>query len=201
MYWVANTLNDMGMPSPGGGKWTPARIAKIMKNRCYTGHHAYNVNLKVSNPSTPITDVTAEIKRTLLQRKPEEEWIKYEVPKIVAEDLWEKANHQVKQRGRGRGKQGKVIQALLRNRIFCPQCGSPMVVRRDGRLQKVYYHCSKYFRRWAEHPCTYSRFILGTWDDVIWDDVCTLLGDDSWIERELEQRKVNGEDHQDPGRV
>ena len=52
----------------------------------------------------------------------------------------------VASRGRGRGKLGKSIQALLCNHIFCPWCGNPMIVRRNGRRQRVYYHCSKYLR-------------------------------------------------------
>ena len=98
----------------------------------------------------------------------------------------------MKARGRGRGKQGKSIQALLRNRLFCPRCGAPMVVRRDGKLNRVYYHCSKYFKKWVENPCTYSKFIPGTWDDVVWMDVCTLLHDDTWIEGELNKRQSTG---------
>ena len=189
MYWVANTLNDMGIATPGGCKWTPPRVSNILRNRCYTGRHAYNVHMRVPNPATHITDVTAEIKRTLLQKKPEEEWVNFEVPKIVDADLWERANRQVKARGRGRGKQGKSIQALLRNRISCPRCGAPMVVRRAGKLGRTYYHCSKYFRKWADPPCTYNKFIPATWDETVWMDVCTLLSDDTWLEKELEERE------------
>ena len=69
-----------------------------------------------------------------------------------------------------------------------------MVVRRNGKLNRVYYYCSKYFKKWAENPCTYSKFIPGSWDDVVWMDVCTLLRDDTWIERELKARQSTGSD-------
>ena len=194
MFWVADTLNGMDITAPLGGKWTPARVSNMLRNHSYTGQHAYNVNELVANPDRPIADITAEIKRTLLRPKPEEEWVRYEVPKIVDADLWERANRQVKARGRGKGKQGKSIQALLRNRLFCPRCAAPMVVRRNGKLNQVYYHCSKYFKKWADNPCTYSKFVPGTWDDVVWMDVCTLLRDDTWIETELKGRQSTGSD-------
>ena len=192
MFWVAGTLNGMGVTTPLGAVWSPAKVANMLRNHSYTGQHAYNVNELVANPNRPITDITAEIKRTLLRQKPEEEWVKYEVPKIVDEDLWERANRQVKARGRGRGKQAKSIQALLRSRLFCPRCAAPMVVRRNGRLKRVYYHCSTYSKKWSDNPCTYSKFIPGnTWDEVVWMDVCTLLRDDTWIEKEVKGRQIS----------
>ncbi|MCH8087713.1 MAG: recombinase family protein [Chloroflexi bacterium] len=189
LYWVANKLNTMGITSPQGGKWSPNKVVKILHHRCYTGDTAYNVNARVSNPSHLIGDITAEIKRTLLKPKPEEEWAKYKVPKLMDEALWKRANENVTRRGRGRGKEGKKIQALLRNRIFCPGCSLPMVVRRNGRQNRVYYHCSKYCRPWMDNPCSYRRFIPGTWDDIIWSDVCALLRDDAWVENQLSSRQ------------
>jgi len=59
------------------------------------------------------------------------------------------------------------------------------VVRRNGRLNRVYYHCSKYFHTWAEEPCNYRRFIPGTWDELVWGDICTWLRDDAWVEQQL----------------
>jgi hypothetical protein len=196
LYWVANKLNTMGMTAPQGGRWSPSRVANILHHRSYTGNHAYNVNARVANPSRPLGDITAEVKRTLLKPKPEEEWARYTVPKLVDEALWSRANANVTNRGRGKGKQGKSIQALLRNRMLCPQCNRPMIVRRDGRQNRVYYHCSKYFRPWADQPCSYRRFIPGTWDDIVWSDVCALLRDDAWIEKEhsLQQSQVGSVD-------
>ena len=83
-YWIANDLNQMGVKAPAGGKWTPARVSHVVHNRCYTGHHAYNVHARVSNPDRPLRDITAQVKRTLLRRKPESEWIRYEVPALVS---------------------------------------------------------------------------------------------------------------------
>lgn len=111
------------------------------------------------------------------------------MPPLVSRELWEKANRALTERGRGRGKQGKTILALLRNRIFCPICGRPMVVRRNGHQNRVFYHCSRHYRPWDDKACTYRRFVPGTWDELVWDFVCALLSDSVWIE---EQLKVEG---------
>jgi hypothetical protein len=49
----------------------------------------------------------------------------------------------------------------------------------------VYYHCSRYYQSWAKEPCSYKRFIPGTWEDMIWHDVRVLLRNDTWIEQQL----------------
>ena len=191
-YWIANKLNQMGIKAPLGGKWAPARVSHVVHNRCYTGNHAYNVHARVSNPDRPLGDITAQVKRTLLQVKPETEWVRFEVPALVSPQVWQRALDAVAKRGRGRGNQGKSIQALLRNRIFCPRCGGPMVVRHNGRQGRVYYHCSKYFRPWVDIPCTYKRFLPGTLDDVIWQDLSVLLRDDTWVEQQVASRLTRG---------
>ena len=184
-HWVAKQLNEKGIKTAEGRKWSPNTVAKIVHRECYSGNHAYNVNSRVPNPNRPLGDITAEVRRTLLRPKPQQEWVSFQIPPLVSEDLCQKARKNAIERGRGRGKQGKSIQSLLRNRLFCPRCGKPMVVRRNGHLNRVYYHCSKYFQTWAEEPCNYRRFIPGTWDELVWGDICTWLTDDAWVEQQL----------------
>ena len=186
LYWATGKLNEMGIKSAGGSNWTPGKLQKIVRKHCYTGDHAYNVNARVHDPSRALTDITAEIKRTRLQRKPESEWVHFTVPSLVTEELWNKANDALTERGRGRGKQGKTIDALLRGRVYCPRCERPMVVRRDGRQKGVYYHCTSYFRPWAKVRCSYHRFIPAKiWDEVVWNDICSFLRDDRWVRQQL----------------
>jgi hypothetical protein len=185
LHWVVKQLNQMGIKTAEGRNWSPGKIHKIVHRECYSGNHAYNVNSRVPNPDRPLGDITAEVKRTLLRPKPQQEWVNFQIPPLVSKDLCQKTRENVIERGKGRGKQGKSIQSLLRDRLFCPRCGKPMVVRRDGRQNRVYYHCSKYFHTWAEEPCNYRRFIPGTWDELVWGDICTWLRDDAWVEQQL----------------
>jgi site-specific DNA recombinase len=184
-FWVAKKMNDLGIKAPGGGIWSPNQICKVIHRRCYTGKNLYNSSWYVPNPRHPLGDVTARIRRTVSRPKPKEEWVPFAVPAMVSEVLWEKANQALTSRGRGRGKQGKTIQALLRNRIFCPRCGKPMVVRRDGKRNEIYYHCSRHYRPWDSQACAYRRFIPGSWDNAIWDFVFALLTDNAWVEAQL----------------
>jgi hypothetical protein len=136
-FWVAKKLNVLRIKAPAGGLWAPNQVCKMVHRRCYTGRNLYNSSRYVPNPKRPLGDVTAQIKRTISRPKPEEEWMPFNVPPLVSGELWQKANDALTHRGRGKGKEGRSIPALLRNRIFCPRCGKPMVVGRDDKRNQT----------------------------------------------------------------
>jgi site-specific DNA recombinase len=183
-YWVASKLNELKIPSLYGPAWAPKMVGEIVKRRCYTGKAEYNANGRVSNPNRPLGDLTLGIKRTLLRPKPEGEKVTFEVPTLTTEERWRRANENLRERGRGRGKQGRRIQVLFRGRMLCPKCQKPMSVLRDKRDQ-VYYHCRPHYCRWVKNPCTYNHFIPGTWDDELWEEICEMLRNDAWAEQQL----------------
>ena len=188
LHWVARELNRLGVPTAFGSRWNPGKLQRLVRKPWYTGKHAYNVNARVPSLDQPLTDITAEIKRNRKQAKPESEWVYFDVPPLVGEDLWQRANNLLTTRGRGRGKQGKSIDALLRGRIYCPGCKQPMVVRRHTRnKERVYYHCKKYGQPWRPQPCTYTKFIPASLDQIVWADLSSLLRDDGWLDAEIDQ--------------
>ena len=87
------------------------------------------------------------------------------------------------------GKEGKRIEALLRNRIFCPQCGRPLVLRgrRSDDGSKFYYNCSRVAHVSRYKPCTYRRFVPGEWDRTAWDCIYAFLKDESLIKSQLSE--------------
>ena len=193
LYWVARILNEKGIKAPWGGQWSVSTVSNVVHRHCYVGEHVYNANAREPNRNRPMGDVTARIRRTLVRPKPEREWVRFQVPKLVSEALWQKATAIVSERGRGRGKEGKAIQALLRNRIFCARCGRPMSVRRYKRQdERTYYYCSRYFQPQTIRHCSYCRFLPSEcWDDHVWDVVCALLEDDTWLERAVSSKHLS----------
>jgi len=184
-YWVAHKLNELEIEPPQRTTWAPKTVIKIAGRRCYTGKAEYNTNGRVPNTERPLGDLTLGIKRTLVRPKPDGEKITFEVPGLVTEEQWLRANNNLRERGRGRGKQGKRIQALFRNRMLCPRCGKPMSVLRKKGSDQVYYYCRAHYCSWLKDPCTYSRFVPGTWDDEIWEEICAMLSSDAWLEQQL----------------
>ena len=194
VYWVAKTLNEMGIKGPSGGIWSQDSVRYIMLNHCYTGKHKYNATTRVANPRRPLGDITGAIKRTLRRPKPDGEAVEFNVPELVSEELWRKANQATRERGRGRGKEGKSIPALLRNRVFCPRCGKPMAVRHRSGDDRFYYLCSRLRHARESEHCAYHRFVPHTWDEAAWDCVYAILKDDSWVGEKLSQAEKQNQD-------
>jgi len=130
------------------------------------------------NPDKPLGDLTLGVKRTLSRPKPEEEKVTFPVPALTSDERCRRANEKLRERGRGRGKEGRRIQALFRGRVLCPRCGQPMSVLRN-RYDQAYYHCWAHYCRWLKDPCTYNRFVPGAWDDQVWQELCQRLMDDA----------------------
>jgi hypothetical protein len=59
------------------------------------------------------------------------------------------------------------------------------VMLREKSFDQVYYYCRAHYCRWIKDPCTYNRFIPGTWDDEIWEEICSMLSSDAWLEQQL----------------
>jgi DNA invertase Pin-like site-specific DNA recombinase len=184
-YWVAHQLDGLGIRPPCRSSWAPSTIIDIVYRRCYTGEAEYNANGRVPNPDKPLGDLTLGIKRTLSRPKPENEKMVFQVPALTSKERWLRANNNLRQRGRGRGKQGKTISALFRTRMLCPQCGKPMSVLRKRGTDQVYYYCRAHYRPWLQNACTFNRFVPGTWDNEIWEEICAIMSSDTWLEQQL----------------
>jgi hypothetical protein len=138
----------------------------------------------VSPIQKSLGDLTLGVKRTILRPKPEGEKLTFNAPPLTTEDLWRRANENLRERGRGRGKLGKKIQALFRGRMICPICGKSMAVMRR-RNMRIYYYCRSRYSKWLKDPCPYSSFVPGTWDNAIWYEICELFKNDLWIGQQL----------------
>ena len=134
------------------------------------------------------------IKRTLIRPKPDSEKVTFEVLALTAVELWLRANNNLRERGRGRGKQGKRIRALFRSRVLCPRCRKPMSVLQKRGSDQVYYYCRAHYCLWLKDPCTYNRFVPGTWDDEIWEEIAAMLSNDTWLEQQLTSESSKSED-------
>ena len=192
LYWVAKELNKLGIKPRYANEWSPSLISFIVKNHCYVGRHIYNRGTYVPNPKKPIGDVTAAIKRTIRQLKPESEWVQFEVPLLVSENLWKLANQNLTERGRGKGKEGKQIDALLRGRVFCPSCDRLLSIYRDSNYRHlIYYVCATRSQGWKHKRCLIHSYRIDWLDGVVWDCVYALLKQPEWIEEELSKQEAN----------
>jgi len=186
LYWVAKKLNELNIKPRYTDEWSPSLVGFIVKKRCYTGHHVYNRATYVPNPRKPLGDLTGAVRRTLRRLKPEAEWVPFDVPTLVSDELWERSNRIVVERGRGRGKEGRRIEALLRSRVFCPSCGQPLTVYRDSNHHHLtYYICGTRSQGWKHKRCHIRSFRVDRLDTFTWDCVAALLRQPGLVEEQI----------------
>jgi hypothetical protein len=96
------------------------------------------------------------------------------------------------ERCRGKGKEGKQIDALLRGRIFCPSCGRLLSIYRDSNYRHlIYYVCATRFQGWKHKRCRIHSFRIDWLDGMVWDCVYALLKQPEWIEEQLSKRETS----------
>ena len=139
-------------------------------------------------------DITGEIKRTIRKPKPEEEHVKFTVPPLVSQDLWERANKNLDERV-GRRPKRQTIQVLFRHRVFCPRCGRVMSVRQDGRCSWLrYYICPGYFQGWKANRCD-MRWVRADWiDGSVWNRVKRALAHPELVLKQMDRRQKAGQE-------
>jgi hypothetical protein len=174
-------------------EWSQALISFIVKKHCYTGEHFYNKAMYVPNPNSPIGDFTYAIRRTVRQIKPESEWARFEIPPLIPEKLWDQANLNLTERGRGKGKESKQIDALVRGRIYCPSCNRLMSIYRDSNYRHlIYYICTSRSQGWKHKRCRINSLRIDRIDNVVWDCVYALLKQPEWVYQELSKQEAGG---------
>lgn len=130
---VARILHDDGIRNRNGKTLSENTIRDIVKNPLYKG-------IAVMNKE----HFDFEAKKII--KNPESEWIyrKGIVPKLVDDDLWERANVQIHSRktvdrihnvGINKGNN------MLSSKIICGECGSKYW--RNKRAQGIYWYCSE----------------------------------------------------------
>lgn len=130
---VARILRDEGIRNRNGKTLSENTIREIVKNPLYKG-------IAVMNKE----HFDFEAKKII--KNPENEWIYREgiVPRIISDDLWERANAQINGRktvdrthnvGVNKGNN------LLSSKIVCGECGSKYW--RNKRTQGIYWYCSE----------------------------------------------------------
>ncbi|HYG56982.1 MAG TPA: recombinase family protein, partial [Symbiobacteriaceae bacterium] len=129
-------LNQMGIPSPAGKRWSPFTLRNILRNRIYTGYLEYGkryVDQRARAEGKRVLRRRARPLVTLAERIPALALIPDEVFRKAQALLAEKAAL-VKQQGR-RANTSHLLTSLARCR-----CGGRLITGYD-RLGRRYYYC------------------------------------------------------------
>lgn len=188
LYSVAQRLSDRRIPTATGKTiWTPGTVRAILTNHSYQGTAYGNREQRVpARKRYPLVgrEPKGEGGLSRQQRAPKE-WIGVPVPAIVLPEQFVEAQERLarNQQWALRNTHG---QYLLRRLVSCRRCGLAHWVSNNGR--HAYYQCGgkqALVLRYRHERCEAPKVVTEQLDEVVWGDVCQLLGDPSVLEDAL----------------
>jgi site-specific DNA recombinase len=190
-YKIAKRLNLMGIhPRKGGKGWAPATIRLILVNETYIGKAYYNrrFGVKPKKPRNPMAYQKYE--NTTKKLRPKNEWIEIEVPAIIDEGIFRRAEEQLKKNTWWSSRNNTQHQYLLRGLIRCGGCGYKM----SGLFKEkyAYYKCRKgrdLVETHRETKCKSRAVRQGLLDEVVWHKITELLENPELIIEQYKRQK------------
>lgn len=172
---VANTLTDMGIRTPGGGKfWRRTTVHRILCNETYTGLYRWG-KYEAVLPITPRKD-SRERKRekSAQHRRDVSETIPVRVPSIIDREAFERAQMLLRT-NKSNSLRNERHPYLLRGMVFCARCG-----RRYGGSYTHgarVYSCPSNRDYDRTKRCGARQYQADTLEQAAWDGILSHLGD------------------------
>jgi site-specific DNA recombinase len=167
----------------GKGEWSWRLVMRILDSETYAGRWHYG-------------------KRNCFTGKINERdfWLTFEVPAIVSEDIWKRAQVQRKL-NTSESKRNIKREYLLRGRVKCGLCKSSVncyATKPSGGKFYLYYRCNGYMGNIANVACNLPGFRVEVVDDLVWEWVKTLLTNPSVLEAGLAEYQESRERYLGP---
>ncbi len=187
---IAVRLNERCIKSPRGGKWQGPNMSSYLKNIIYTGT-GYGNMFKAVEPKRrgALQDKYYKYSKTCTEKRPREEWFAFDSPRIISDEIFDLAQHQLKRNKQLAGRRTK-NNYLLRGVIKCGECGLSMFGQK-GKYQCPYSRPA-YAKEHDREVCSNKQRIpTDDLDDQIWKEVFKLLknkGRLKQIHKQLQQK-------------
>jgi site-specific DNA recombinase len=170
----------------GYGEWGGHMILKMLHNETYKGTWYY---------------AQRKGKASKWRHNPREEWIPLEVPALVSEEIWERAQAQAAKNA-FKARRNVKYEYLMRRKMTCKICGysiNAASVRTKKKLYK-YYRCNSQANDLVQ-KCELPKFRAEQIDDAIWAWIRGLLMDPQALEAGLEAYRADREKGNAPIRL
>lgn len=194
---VAKRLNDIGVPTPRGGKaWRPSTLQAILQNKVYKGIWEYGRTLRCPKCKATATardnDFRVVNRPTAKCRCGETmELERYQIPvrAIVETSLWDRVHSAQRARMKKRSRPGSRRETFpLQGRMTCGECGGAMSCHIGSSKKYAYYYCyGSIARDGLPARCTHTRhYPAAEINEHVWAYVRLVHQHDSLLQATLE---------------
>lgn len=189
LYSIAKRLSDLGLPTPTGKpRWNVSTVRGILTNPAYTG-------VAYANRTRP---VAAKRRKSALlpvgpgesrAPRPQAEWIPIPVPVVVTQEVFDQVQSKLSLNQQMSPRNNKAHQYLLRGLVSCGHCRLS-AMGRTIHSKYYYYICrgqTDALRAARGERCTSRYAPADQLDELVWQDLCTVLTQPEIIAHALER--------------
>lgn len=187
---VIRRLYDMGIPPKKQKRdaWTNGPLHRMLKNETYIGTHYYykSESVMTKNPMAK-TQKKYQHRHTMKgsrKTRPRTDWLAVEVPRIISDELFQKAQAQIKSNGK-HSQRFKKNPYLFGGLITCP-CGATRTG--EGQNGHFYYRCTDRLLKFPKpRSCFEAGVNVQVLDTVGWAKLCELMTDPALLQQQLDR--------------
>jgi len=189
---ITRRLRALGVPTPAGGAfWRRQSVFRMLTNPAYTGK-TYAFTRDYIEPKRR-RNPDARRKKTGILLKPKDQWLEIPnaTPPIIAEELFEAAQEQLK-RNRELSPRNSKREYLLSGYVFCSQCkrryqGYVKKWKGNGkRYEQRYYRCGGSQSIVTPITCNNWGWHAPTLEEKVWQEIETKLSKPDTVLKALE---------------
>jgi site-specific DNA recombinase len=182
---ITKRLNESHTPPPSGTHpvWHPASVRNVLTNRTYAGQARYNYRAPVLPRYRKTETAKLHQLKTGRSYRAQGEWVWSPAPAIITEDVFAKAQEQLRRNAELARKMYQPVNRryLLRCLVKCGECGLAMNGVRQLSVCKqyeyLYYECKGHqpLNCGRISKCSSRRVRADRLDQVVWQALCELL--------------------------
>lgn len=182
---VPTKFDDLGRKKATGTRcwWGKRTIGRILRNDVYTGTFAFREYKNLGRV------------RHETNLRPKEDWITVKTPAVVSEELFRKAEEQLRQNAENSLRRTKTLY-LFRKLVVCGHDGQRMQAARRRRANPwqecKYYFCSGIRRDLAARPCPSRSVSESRIAPSVWNKLKELLTDPRTVLQQLADDQAIG---------
>ena len=167
------------------GLWSTSTLSTLLRNKSYIGEGHYGASYAVVPLNPTKKEGYKKVKKTSRKMKPESDWIKIPVLKIIDEDLFNRAGQRLKSNFLRSARNTK-NEYLFAGQIWC-DCGQRRAGEGPQKGKHLYYRCTDRVKSFPLPPnCIEKGLNARIVDTMIWQKLSKLLSSPELIVKQME---------------
>jgi site-specific DNA recombinase len=169
------------------GHWATSTLSRLLRDTTYIGKTHFNKKVAVEAANPYKKDGYRKIKKTSRKIRPVEEWYEIQVPSIIDENTYLRAQQQLKKNSQF-SIRNKVHEYLLSTLVRC-SCGNTRAG--EGINGHLYYRCTDRVNRFPLPKECFAAGVNATiLDSKVWNEIYKLITDPQRIENQYDRWKM-----------